>query len=154
MTLNAKLEWKNLLAQPQTVALLTAADANGEPHTVLTDSLHLDSDGHLVYLEYLESSQINKNLVRSLWFKKKISVTLLGTDGANIQLKGIPSHVIVAGPLFESYYRSVRDKIDDGDLSTVWQIDVLDVIDESWQIRKEDQDLNHAIVAHLDRLSK
>ena len=146
-------EWTEILGQVGTLALIAANDANGDPHATVTDNLHLDAEGRLVYLEYLESSQINKNLVRSLWFKKKISISILTHGTARYQLKGIPTHAIISGPVFESYYRSVSKKTTDTDLSTVWLIDVLEVSDERWESRKKDQDENHGIVAHLDRFA-
>ena len=154
MSASRGASWRTVLQQPETQAVLVTTDGHGEIDTIRTETLHLDPQGHLVYLEYFESLQTNRNLVRSLWFEKKIAVTLLAGGGQTFHLKGIPRRAMICGPIFEAYYRAAHPQLPDADLSTVWIIEILEVRQEDLGARQREQDQHHAIVAHLDRFAK
>ena len=92
--------WKELI-RAGVPAVLTASDGAGEASLAYTAELEVDADGFLVYPEGFESSQINKNLVRSLWFDRRISVLVLDPELGPLELRGIPRRAIISGKRFE-----------------------------------------------------
>jgi len=141
-----------LLIDPATVKVLTTVDEAGTPHTVAKESLTIDSDGNLLYLEGLESSRTNRNLVRSIWFEHKVAVTLIGRDGHSYQIKGRPLRSLVSGPIFQRYYAALRARLGDVDLAAVWVIAPEEVIDETWETRRQEEGAKRPHFLHLDRL--
>jgi len=142
-----------LLADPATVKILATVDAEGFPHAVEKRSLHLAADGTLHYLELLESSVTNRNLVRSVWFDEKVAVALKGADGSTVQIKGRPIRTHISGPLFQHHYRRLLTEAPDQDLAAVWVIEPVEVIDQSLTARKAREDAEHPTFIHLDRLA-
>jgi hypothetical protein len=143
-----------LLADPETVRVLTTTDRSGVPHAVVKQSLHIDEAGRLIYLELLESSQTNKNLVYSIWFKRTVAVLLKGKQGVSYQIKGTPLQALVSGPIFEKNYTGIREKLGDVDLAAVWIIEPQEIIDESYQVRREQEEERHPHFKHLDRIAR
>src|SRR6266540_2037257 len=99
-----------LLTDKETIKVLATTDQNGVPHVVLKQTFQLGEDGNLLYLELLESSRTNKNLVRSIWFKRKVAIALKGKNGQSFQIVGKPLKVVVAGPVFQEHYVKIREK--------------------------------------------
>ncbi|HWP96085.1 MAG TPA: hypothetical protein VN426_04480 [Syntrophomonadaceae bacterium] len=144
----------DLLVDEETVKILATIDQNGAPHAVPKQSLQVDEDGRLIYLELLESSQTNKNMIASLWFNRPIAVALKGKDGASYQIKGRPQRALVAGPVFQKYYVRIREILGDVDLAAVWVIDPEQVINQNFPVRKKQEETQRPIFLHLDRLAK
>ncbi len=143
-----------LLADPSTVKVLATADEYGIPHAVIKQSLHLGADGNLVYLELLESSRTNQNMVRSIWYNRRVAIVLKGKQGESYQIKGKPVRAIISGPVFQQHYISIRQRLGDVDLAAVWVIEPEEVIDESYVVRKAREESLHPHFQHLDRLAK
>jgi hypothetical protein len=143
-----------LLQNPNTVKVLATTNEQGEPHVVVKQSLRLGEDGNIVYLELIESSQTYKNLTRSIWFNRKVAVTLVGQDGQSYQIKGTPIKCIVAGKFFEEQYSKIREKLADADLAAVWIIQPEEVINQTYSQRKAEEEIKHPFYRHLDRLAK
>ena len=141
-----------LFESPDTIKVLTTVDETGTPHTVAKQSLSVDLDGNILYLEGLESSRTNRNLVWSIWFERKVSITLVGRDGASYQIKGTPSRSRVSGPVFQKHYAALRERIGDVDLAAVWSITPEEIINESWSARRREEEAAHPNFIHLDRL--
>ncbi len=145
-------EVTRLLQDESTVKVLTTVDEHGAPHSVVKGSLTLDDDGNLIVLELLESSRTNRNLVRSIWYDRKVSVLLKGTGTVSYQIKGVPVKAHVAGPVFQKHYVAIRKRLGDVDLSTVWVIKPEEVINESPSVRRDEEQAKHPVFIHLDRL--
>ncbi len=143
-----------LLQNKDTVKVLATTNEQGEPHAVVKQSLRLGEDGNIVYLELIESSKTYQNLTRSIWFTRKVAVTLVGQDGQSYQIKGTPIKCIVAGKIFEEQYRKIREKLDDADLAAVWIIKPEEVINQTYSVRKTDEETKHPFFKHLDQLVK
>jgi hypothetical protein len=143
-----------ILNDQQTQKVLATVDENGVPHVVFKQSIHVAEDGNIHYLELLESSRSNHNLVRAIWFDRKVSIVVKGADKQSFQIKGQPIEVHVTGPLFEQHYSGIRHKLGDVDLAGVWVIEPQEVIDENFQIRKAEEEAKHPLFRHLDRLAK
>lgn len=142
-----------MLKNPSTLATIATLDENGAPRSVPSPFLRLDEKGRLVHLELLETSTTHRNLLRSIWFERPVSVTLTGSDGRVLVATGRPWKAHVSGPLFSDYYREVRGRLGDADLVAVWLIEPQEVRDETYLIRKEREEELHPFHRHLDRLA-
>ena len=147
-------EIKELFASPDTTKVLATLDERGFPHVVVKQSLQVGEDGNLLYLELLESSRTNKNLVRSIWYDRNVSVTIKGKAGESFQIKGKPVKAHITGPLFLQHYRAVRERLGGVDLAAVWVIEPEEVINESFRVRLAEEEGAHPVFMHLDRLAK
>lgn len=128
--------------------VLATLDEAGAPYAVVSRFLQLGANGQLVHLELLEKSETNRNLLRSLWYEKKIVISV-----GDLVIKGRPVKAHISGPLFRQYYEQVRTVIPDADLSTVWVIEPEEVIDESYTVRKQQEEEQFPFCVHLDRLT-
>ena len=127
----------NLLKEPGTTAIIASLNEQGAPHAVPSPFLALDEQGRLVHLELLETATSHRNLLRSIWFDKPVSVTLTGQAGQVLVVGGLLRKAHVSGPLFSDYYRLVRSQLDDADLAAVWLIEPQQVRDETYLSCKE-----------------
>jgi hypothetical protein len=141
-----------LLGNPDTIKILTTVDESGTPHAVAKQSLSVDSNGDIFYLERIESSRTNRNLVWSIWFERKVSILLISKDGRSYQIKGTPTRSHVSGPIFQKHYAALRARLGDVDLSAVWVITPESIIDESWKSRHEQEQTARPHFIHLDRI--
>jgi len=142
-----------LLADTATHASIATLDEGGAPHSVPSPFLRQDGQGRLVHLELLETSSSHRNLLRSIWFERPVSITLSGRDGQVLVITGRTYKAHVSGPLFSAYYREVRNALGDADLAAVWLIEVLQIRDETYLLRKEHEERLHPFHLHLDRLA-
>jgi hypothetical protein len=140
----------DLVNDPATVKILATVDPDGVPHAVVKQSLHVAADGSLHYLELLETSTTNRNLVHSIWFDRLVTVALIGTD-RRVQIKGRPVKNHITGPLFLEHYRRIRER---GDLAGVWVIAPVQVIDENLASRRSAEAARHPSFIHLDRIAR
>lgn len=154
MALQLSQELIDLIEDPATRKVLATVDEDGIPHVVVKQSLHVGGDGRLHYLELLESSRTNRNLVRSLWFDRPVAIAVQGSDGRSFQIKGIPVKTHITGPLFQQHYVAVRQRLGDVDLAAVWVIEPQEVIDETFAIRQAREEAARPFFRHLDRLAK
>ncbi len=128
--------------------VIATLDEDGAPYAVVSRFLQIGENGLLVHLELLEKSETNRNLLRSLWYEKKIALSV-----GDLVIKGRPVKAHVSGPVFRHYYEQVRSVIADADLSTVWLIEPEEVIDETYAIRKHLEEEQFPFSVHLDRLT-
>lgn len=143
-----------LINDEDTIKVLSTLDKNNIPHTTFKNFLRVDDDGNIIYLELIESSITNSNMVNSIWFKKKVSITVKSKDNESYQIKGIPIKAHISGQVFKEYYKFVREKIEDGDLSAVWVIKPEEIRNETYGYRKKQEEEEHPLLIHLDRLAK
>lgn len=154
MTLQLLREVTELLNDEESVKVLSTVGEDGFPHAVVKQSIQINEDGLIEYLELLESSQSYKNFTRSLWFNGRVSVTVKGNGGLSYQIKGRPLRIAVCGPVFEKHYTSIREKLGDVDLAAVCVIDPEEVLEQSYRVRLHEQETDRPIFKHLDRLAK
>lgn len=155
MAVQIDKEVAELFSDRDTVKVLATTDAQGVPHAALKQTLHLDEDGNLVYLELLESSKTNKNLVWSLWFDRSVSIALGGKNRSSYQIIGKPIKTHITGPLFKKYYVKIRDQFEGkADLAAVWIIKPEQVINQTFFARKVEEEARHPTFKHLDLLAK
>ncbi len=154
MATNLSKEIIDLFTDSGSTKILATLDGDGVPHAVVKQSLQISEDGNLLYLELLESSRTNRNLVRSIWFDQKVSIAVTGKGGESYQIKGKPVKTHITGPVFQQHYTAVRERLGDVDLAAVWVIEPEEVIDESFATRRAEEERKHPFFMHLDRLAK
>ena len=143
-----------LLNDPETFKALATVDESGIPNVVVDQSIYVAEDGNIHYLELLETSRTNHNLVGSIWFDRTVSIVVKGSEKQSFQIKGKPVEVHITGTLFQKHYVEIRQRLGDVDLTGVWVIEPLEVIDENFWSRKEEEEAKRPIFRHLDRLAK
>jgi hypothetical protein len=141
-----------LLDDEATVKILATVGADGAPHAVEQPSLH-DGGGAIHYLELLETSETNRNLVHSIWFGGAVAIALIGRDGRRAQIKGRPVKLHVTGPLFLKHYHRLRETHPDAGLAGVWVIEPDEVADEDFAAKKAREEALHPDFVHLDRIA-
>lgn len=147
-------ELKQVINDPASRVILSAVGKNGQICSELGIKVRTDENGRIRFYELLESSQMQKHLVYSLWFDKK--VTLLVINGArNFHITGTIYQAVIAGYEFESEYEAILNEVDqDADLSTVWLIDVEDWQENTYQEARERQKREHPLLMHMDHIYK
>jgi uncharacterized protein len=143
-----------LFGSDDSTKVLATVNDQGYPHAAAKPFIRVDDDGNLLYLELVESSRTQKNLVRSIWFDQKVSISVSDQNGQSWQIKGKPVKTLITGPVFLHHYRDVRRLLGDVDLSAVWVIEPEEVINENISARHLEEELAHPLFRHLDRLVK
>jgi hypothetical protein len=143
-----------LFSSDDSTKVLATVTENGYPHAAAKRFIRVDDDGNLLYLELVESSRTQKNLVRSIWFDHKVSISVSDSNGQSWQIKGKPVKTLITGPVFLHHYRDVRQRLGDVDLSAVWVIEPEEIINESILVRHAEEEQAHPLFRHLDRLAK
>ncbi len=143
---------RELLEDTGTSKIVATTNEDGSPYAVVSPFLHLNHDGFLVHLELLETSITNRNLLRNLWFDKKAAINLTGKNGRSLLVKGVPVKAIISGQIFSQYYTKVRRDLGDVDLSAVWLIKPVEIINETYTERQIEEESQYPFSVHLDRL--
>lgn len=154
MAIKLSEEIKELFQDKNALKVLATTDEKGDPHVAFKNSFHINEEGQLIYLEIIETSETNRNLVSSIWFNRKVAVNILCANKKSYQIKGKPIKAIISGAIFEKYYKEVRSKFEDSDLSTVWIIEPEEIREETFKVRREKEEKEHLLLIHLDRLVK
>lgn len=141
---------ESLLNDPSAVKVLATTDKNGVPHAVMDSTIHADANGSILYLERVESSVSQSDLVSSLWFKRQVAITVSKGE-EQFLLLGRPVKSVICGPLFEHYYRQTVQNNPEADLSTVWIIEPDSVSDQSLAERIRFERETRPLITHLDR---
>jgi hypothetical protein len=148
-------EIKEIINSSDTIKIVSAVGKNGNPHTAVSSKLKVYSDTRLAHYELLESSQLQKNLVYSIWFDKEIKISLVTKDGRNFLVTGKPYKALMAGREFQEEYVKTQEELGQAtDLSTVWIIDVLDISEETYEVAKAREEKEHPYLMHMDHIYK
>ena len=140
-----------LVNDPATIKVLATIGPDGVPHAAVADALYAAPDGTLHYLEPIETSATNRNLVNAIWFDGVVAIALIGAAGRHVEIRGRPLKNHITGPLFLDYYRRVREA---GDLAGVWAIVPEQVVDQDLAARRSLESARHPAFIHLDRLAR
>lgn len=154
MSLHEYPDVVSLLASPGTAKVLATTGEDGTPHLTFSDDFYVAEDGRLLYLEFEEYSATNRNLVRSIWFSKRLTVQLRSAEGRAFQLHGVPWKALIGGPLYEQYYVLGRQQGRPTGLSTVWVINVDHVSDETPAVRALRDGDGRIPLVHLDSIAR
>ncbi|MCR5734033.1 MAG: pyridoxamine 5'-phosphate oxidase family protein [Lachnospiraceae bacterium] len=144
-------EIKELIQEKGTVKALATISKSGEVNVTFKDHVEVDSDGNIVIYELLDSSQSSKNLVYSLWFNKKVALSITSKDGIRYQVKGIPERDIVTGPAYEEKYSEFILENPENDLAGIWVIRPTEVREETYEVRLREEREKYPVIGHLDK---
>lgn len=155
MSLHITEELKELINDRETIAVVSAVGKSGSPFSEVSRKLTLREDGRIAYYEFLESSQLQKNLVYSIWFDKEVIISLIGKNGKNYTVTGKPYQALIAGFEFEEEYEKVQQEFGDRtDLSTVWLIEIAGVSEDTYEAAKAREEKEHPYLMHMDHIYK
>lgn len=140
-----------LLQDRNTKKALATIDKNGIPNVAFKGSLTVNESGQIEVIELLETSQTNKNLTYSLWFRKYVAITVWGENGEAYEIKGVPVKVHIDGPYYEEKYKEALKRNPANDISGVWIIEPAEVTNQTYAVRKKEQDEKYPILGHLDK---
>lgn len=147
-------ETVSIIRNSEAIKILTTVDEEGNPHADFREDLMVLDDGHLAFGEPFEGSQTNVNLVRSLWFDKNVELTVRDGNGTTFQIVGKPYRYTHTGALFKKFYLAEREKRGaDSELAGVWIIIPEEVRNETYEVRKKEEDEKHPFFRHFDRAS-
>lgn len=154
MSVEISEELKRIIYDRDTVKTLSSVNAEGIPHIAVKESLFVNDEGKIVYFEFFEKSQTNKNLIYSLWYDKKVAINILSKDKRSFLIKGVPYKSLVHGREFEKYY-TIADKADpENDLTAIYYIEPTEVYEQTFDVRRSEEKLKHPLYVHLDKLAK
>lgn len=147
------IDIKSIVNDPKTLKVVGTVGVNGNPHTAVKQSLHINEEGNIEYIELLESSESYKNITGSIWFDKKVSVLVYGENKENYEILGTVDHILVAGRDYEAAYtKALEEK--GYDIAAVITIIPEQVDNKSPKDKFEEQENTRLFYKHLDRLSK
>jgi hypothetical protein len=154
MTAQINKELKKILEDPASIKMIASVDLEGRPHVVVKGSISLNEAGQIQYLEFFENSRTNKNLLVSLWYNKPVAINVVSPDKRSFQIKGRAVRSIIAGREFEKYYIQARARDPDNDLSSIYLIDIDEVTEQTYRLRRAEEAERNPLYIHLDRLVK
>lgn len=146
MSLDIASQWRERLAAGSARFVLTT-DGDGLPHLEADPSIRVDGDGRIELLIADEYSATHRNLVRAVWFGRRIVIHLRDEHGA-LRIVGKPYKALVSGPCFEAHYRRLAACADFIGLSAVWLIDPESVEEVGAA------DAGRLPLIHLDRIAR
>jgi hypothetical protein len=144
---------KQVINNPKTVKTLGTVGIDGVPHTAVKQTLHVNDEGKLQYIELFESSKSYRNITGSLWYAKKVSISLLGENRESYEIVGYPDQILISGREFEKAYAETLET-KGYDIAAIVTIVPESVENNSPDIKFNEQDKTRLFYKHLDRLSK
>lgn len=144
---------KEIINNPETLKVLATVGIDGVTHTSVKQSLHINEEGNIEYIELFESSQSYRNVTGSIWYDKKVSIAVYGKDKESYSIVGKPVKIHVAGRYFEKVYSEVLERLG-FDTAAVVIIKPESVENQSPKEKFEEEDKNKPFFKHLDRIQK
>ena len=148
-------ELQDIIEDKETLKLVATVGKDGIPHAVYKGSLHVNEDGNIEYYELLESARDNQNFVYSLWFDKKISISILDKNKRSFESTGKPGRSITSGKKFLDAYANLKNaRGNSSDLGAIQIIEIEEIREETYAVRKQEDEEKYPILKHIDRLIK
>ena len=155
MSINLDKTILEAIKDPSSIKVIATISKDGIPHVTPKGSITVDENGRIRFLELLEKSQTQKNLVYSIWFDKYVAINIITADHKSYQIKGKIYRTVNAGREFQDAYVAVQEKKGkDIDLSAIWYVDVTDVSEQTFEVRREILETEYPYEIHVDRLAK
>lgn len=142
---------KAIIQDEKNIKALATVSKKGEVHVTFKENVEVDDEGNIIIYELLDSSQTGRNLTYSLWFDKKVALTVATGDGRSYQIKGIPYRDIVTGPVYEEKYKEFLLKNPDNDLAGIWTIVPSEVREETYEVRLKEEREKYPVIGHMDK---
>ena len=134
------------LQDPRKMKTLTTVDKEGMPHTVPIGYMSLVEDGNIAFMELLDTSRTQKNLLNCLWFNKDVSI-LVSDDWENgkvYQVKGSPYKFLIYGPIWDQFLKGIWQMIPEADPAGVWLITPKEVRNQNYFERRKGEEERRA----------
>jgi hypothetical protein len=133
---------KALLEDPNAIKTVTTVDSEGNPHSVPVNSFSVMDDGTVAFLVLLDTCNTQKNMLNCYWFKKDISILVLGdwAKGEAFQIKANPYKFLTEGPVWDKYLDMIWKIIPEADPSGVWLITPKEVRDQNYFARRKGEE--------------
>lgn len=144
---------REIVNSPKSVKVVGTVGADSIPHTAVKQTLHINEEGNIEYVELFESSLSYKNITGSIWFDKKVSVLVYGENKESYEIIGKVDHILVAGREYEAVYAKILEE-KGYDIAAVITIIPERVENQSPKDKFEEQENTRLFYKHLDRLSK
>jgi hypothetical protein len=130
---------KGMLENPKFAKTLTTVDKDGNPHSVPINSVSVLDDGHIAFMELLDTCQTQRNMLNCYWFKKDVSILVIGDwgKGEAFQIKGSPYKFVTQGPVWDKYLEMIWKFIPQADPSGVWLIKPKEIRDQNYFARQK-----------------
>lgn len=155
MSVQLSAEVKQAVLDKDSIKVIATISKEGIVHVTAKDSITVDENGRIKFLELLEKSQTQKNLVYALWFNKQVAINIITKDKKSYQIKGIPYKAVTGSHVFQEAYTDVQNHLgEDVDLSAIWLIDVDEVQEETFWAKREELEKEYPYELHIDRLVK
>ena len=136
---NLPKELMDALNEPETVKVLTTIGEDGNPHSVFKHSLIALDDETLAYIELIEKSETDINMLRNKWAKKLISMAVFNQkSNVAYQIKGEALRLILQGPIWDQFLEKTWSMLPEADPVGVWTIKVVDVLNEDYGVRRKE----------------
>ena len=102
--MNMPEEVIKLINDPSKVKTMTTVDKEGNPHSVPVGSMTF-VDGHIAFMELLDTGKTQKNMLNCYWFDKEVSVVVIDDweKGKVYQIKGAPYKYLRQGPIWDTF---------------------------------------------------
>ncbi|HWQ77674.1 MAG TPA: hypothetical protein VN381_02600 [Anaerovoracaceae bacterium] len=143
-----------LLDKPDSVKVLGTLNADGSPRLAINKSLTTLDGKTLILSEELEKTLSNKNLVRSIWFDKRVSVYISNGPVAYEVRASVNRCFIIGGQFVEMLTRARKEYGPDADITDAWELIPREVVNVSPEVVRREQQLLHPFLdIHLDRAS-
>jgi hypothetical protein len=144
---------KQIINNPNTVKIVGTVGTDGVPHTAVKQSLHLNNDGRIEYVELFESSKSYRNVTGSIWYNKKVSISILSENKESYEIVGEIERILIAGKEYEKVYTKVLEE-KGYDIAAVVLIVPETIENNSPKGKFEEQEKTRLFYKHLDRFSK
>jgi len=133
-------EVMEVLRDPESLKFLTTVSEEGVPHTVPKFSLTAIDENMLAYAELIERSTTYKNMLRTLWEKRDLSVCVFSPrTGASYEIIGEPGQYLCEGPIWKQFVDQIFSMMPGANPCAVWTIIPKGVKDERYEVRLEEE---------------
>lgn len=137
---------KGMLEDPKCVKTLATVDKDGNTHCVPINSVSVMEDGNIAFLELLDTSQTQRNVLNCYWFKKGVSITIVGdwNKAEAYQIKCVPYKFLTQGPIWDKYLDMIWKIIPEADPAGVWLLTPQEIRDENYFTRRKGEEARRA----------
>ena len=127
-----------LLQDKQTVKVISTVSDTGELNASIKGSLMALEDGNLAYMELLETSQTQRNVLWAHLWNKSVSV-LVYNPGNNqcYKIKGEPVKFLIMGPVWDIFLEETWKMLPEANPAGVWLIKPVEVVAADYFSRLE-----------------
>lgn len=144
---------KNLINDPKTIKVVGTVGIDGIPHTAVKQSLSVNDEGNIEYVELFESAKSYRNVTGSLWYNKKVSISVYGENKESYTIVGEPKKILVSGREYEKVYTKFLEE-KGFDIAAIITIVPEAIENQSPKEKFAAQEETRVFFRHLDRLSK